>query len=85
MWKLEITESAVENIKKLDRQVQRKIIEKLEYFVLSQKPLGFAKKMIGTGIGQYRFRVGDYRVIFDVIDTDVVKVLLVGHRREVYK
>jgi len=35
-------------------------------------------------IGTYRFRVGDYRVIFDVEGNEII-VLRVGHRREIYK
>jgi mRNA interferase RelE/StbE len=35
-------------------------------------------------LGPYRFRIGDYRVIFDLVDDEIV-VLRVGHRREIYK
>ena len=35
-------------------------------------------------LGSYRFRVGDYRIIFDIEEKDII-VLRVGHRRELYK
>jgi mRNA interferase RelE/StbE len=35
-------------------------------------------------LGEYRFRIGDYRVIFDIEGNEIV-VLRVGHRREIYK
>jgi len=35
-------------------------------------------------IGQYRFRIGDYRIIFDLAD-DTLCVLEVGHRKEIYR
>ena len=35
-------------------------------------------------IGTYRFRMGNYRVIFDIEGKDIV-ILRVGHRREIYK
>ena len=85
MWKWEISQTGVDELKKIDRSFQKQIIKKMNYFVNSQKPLNFAKRMISSEIGQYRFRVGDYRIIFDVIDNKTVRVLSVGHRREIYK
>jgi mRNA interferase RelE/StbE len=37
-----------------------------------------------TDLGSYRFRIGDYRVIFDVEGANLI-VLRVGHRREIYR
>jgi mRNA interferase RelE/StbE len=35
-------------------------------------------------MGQYRFRIGDYRIIFDLAN-DMLYVLDVGHRKEIYR
>lgn len=35
-------------------------------------------------LGSYRFRIGDYRVVFD-LEGDQIVILRVGHRREIYK
>jgi len=35
-------------------------------------------------LGTYRFRIGDYRVIFDIEGKDIV-ALRVGHRRDIYR
>ncbi|MBC8254135.1 MAG: type II toxin-antitoxin system RelE/ParE family toxin [Ardenticatenia bacterium] len=40
--------------------------------------------MTDSKLGTYRFRVGDYRVIFDVEDDKVI-ILRVGHRRDIYR
>jgi mRNA interferase RelE/StbE len=40
--------------------------------------------LIDPKLGTYRFRIGDYRVIFDIEGKDIV-VLRVGHRRDIYK
>jgi len=40
--------------------------------------------MVDPALGTYRFRIGDYRVIFDIEGNEVV-VLRVGHRREIYR
>lgn len=44
----------------------------------------FAEPLIDKRLGSYRFRTGEYRVIFDV-EKDEITVLLVGHRKEIYR
>jgi mRNA interferase RelE/StbE len=49
-----------------------------------RRPDANVKKLAGYE-GRYRLRVGDYRVIYDVFDAElVVLVVGVGHRREIY-
>jgi mRNA interferase RelE/StbE len=43
-----------------------------------------AESLTDSSLGSYRFRVGDYRIIFDIEGQDIV-VLRIGHRRELYK
>lgn len=50
----------------------------------SQSPMDYAKKMVDPALGTYRFRIGEYRVIFDIQDTEII-VLRVGHRKEIYR
>jgi mRNA interferase RelE/StbE len=47
-------------------------------------PLSHATGLTNTDLGTYRFRIGDYRIIFD-LDGDEIVVLRVGHRRDIYK
>ncbi len=76
--------SAEKKFAKLDSQIQARIIKKLEFVISTLNPLEFAEPLTQNKIGQYRFRIGDYRVIFDVEDETII-VLTVGHRRDVYK
>lgn len=69
---------------KLDLQIQSAILKKLSFFLSTPNPLMFAKRLSHFDSGQYRFRVGDYRVVFDVME-DTMVILAVGHRREIYK
>jgi mRNA interferase RelE/StbE len=46
--------------------------------------LRFAEKLSDPILGEYRFRIGDYRVIFDIQEDEII-ILRVGHRREIYK
>ena len=81
-FQLFYTKTAVRDIKKLDPVAKNKIRQKLELY--SQKPLSFTKKLIHPKIGTYRWRIGNYRVIFDLHGHDII-ILRVGHRRELYK
>ncbi|MEK7534450.1 MAG: type II toxin-antitoxin system RelE/ParE family toxin [Patescibacteria group bacterium] len=84
MYSWEFTAEALKDFNKLTPETQKRIVKKLDYFVASGKPLKFAESLINYEIGQYRFRVRDYRVIFDIEDQTIV-VLALGHRKDIYK
>jgi mRNA interferase RelE/StbE len=72
------------DLKKLDPPVQRRIVDAIEAKLL-RDPFGRGKKLVSkTGPGQWRFRVGDYRVRFD-IEGRTVFFYRVRHRREIYE
>lgn len=80
----EFSSQARRDIKKLSPAIAERIVRKLDYFVSTANPLGYADRLTNYEIGSYRFRIGDYRVIFDV-DGDKMVILKIGHRREIYK
>lgn len=51
---------------------------------MQKSPLDFAEHLTERSLGSYRFRIGDFRVVFD-IEQEKIVVLVVGHRREIYK
>ncbi len=59
---LRLTATADEQLDKPPLRLQKRIIEKLELFSSQPKPLEFAEPLSGSN--HYRFRIGDYRVIF---------------------
>ncbi|MBI2621538.1 MAG: type II toxin-antitoxin system RelE/ParE family toxin [Candidatus Levybacteria bacterium] len=81
-YKLLYTKTAVKDIQKLDSIAKKRIKKKLEE--LSKDPKGLSKKLINSSIGTYRYRVGNYRIVFD-IDKQNIVILRVGHRREIYR
>lgn len=77
--------TAVKDLRKLPTTVQKRIKVKLEFYITQDEPLDFAVKLIGNNkAGDYRFRVGDYRVVFDKMDSTIV-ILYIEHRRDVYR
>ena len=87
-YNLVFTKTAVKDIQKLDSIIKKQLQKKFEYFISLPNPLTVAKKLNNFEIGEYRWRVGDYRVIFDIEKeksvTNII-VLRVAHRKEVYK
>ncbi len=81
-YKLIYTRSAERDIHKLDTVVKKKLQKKLEEY--SSSPLAHARRLTNSVIGSYRWRVGNYRVVFDIRGRTIV-VLRVGQRREIYR
>ena len=78
------TAAAKKDISRLNRVVRRRLQAKLEFFYASADPLLFAQRLTKPADAQYRWRVGDYRVLFDV-SGKTVTILRVQHRGEVYR
>ena len=76
------TSRAIRDIEKLDPKVKNRIGETLLRY--GEDPLSYAVRLRDPKIGTYRFRIGDYRVIFD-IEGDEIVILRVGHRRDIYR
>ncbi len=83
MYSYEFTSKALKEIKKLDKVNQGLVIKKIKFYC-SQELFLTAERLTNSNLGNYRFRVGDFRVVFD-IDGKMVTILKVGHRREIYK
>jgi len=84
MSKYFFTSPALRQIKKLPKDTQKRIIRKIDFFCL-KNPLDYADFLTDTRLGSFRFRIGDYRVIFDKESDNSILILVVGHRREIYK
>lgn len=83
-YKLLYKKAAVKGIQSLSSQIRRRLGIKLEFFIDQENPLDFAEPLTKPADAQYRYRVGDYRILFDVEDHDII-ILRVQHRREVYR
>jgi mRNA interferase RelE/StbE len=83
MYRIVFTQRALKDWENFDKEAaQDRIVAKLKEY--AKEPFRYARKLIHPKIGTYRFRIGDYRIIFD-IDNDNIVILRIGHRRSIYK
>jgi mRNA interferase RelE/StbE len=86
-WRIEITRTATKQITKLDRKAQESIVNFLrERLSPAGNPRQWGKVLQGEKRGLWRYRAGDYRVIYDIQDLRMtILVLELGHRKDVYR
>ena len=82
MREIEWTEAALEHMAALDKGVARRVKQAVERF--ADSGAGNVKKLQGIQPAEYRLRVGDYRVRFN-LEGDTIRVLRVRNRREAYR
>lgn len=85
-WRIEIDKDVQRSMKKLDKQIAKRIVAKLHEISQLEDPRSMGKALTGNLAGVWRYRVGDYRILCDINDGRlVILVVDVAHRREVYK
>ncbi len=78
------TEKAAEQLESLPRATQKRVATKMRFYALQQNPLRFAERLTEPREGQFRFRIGDYRIICDTAGKKIF-VLAVKKRDEAYE
>lgn len=86
-YKIQLTKKSKKDLLSLEKNIQKKIINKLRFYLVNNQPLRYAKKLKDARLGIYRFRIGDYRAIFDIDDQGCITILIIlriKHRKEAY-
>ncbi|MBD2434639.1 MULTISPECIES: type II toxin-antitoxin system RelE family toxin [Fischerella] len=84
IYQVEITSRAAKQLKKLPEDIKLRIEEKIQELAENPRPDGVVK--LEDSEDTYRVRVGKYRILYEVKDDLlIVKVVKVGHRKDVYK
>lgn len=84
-YKVTMSEQAAKSFRKLDRPVQRRIAELVTKIEASANPR-FSGKALQGNDKEWRYRVGDYRLIAEIRDKEVIVwIVRIGHRGEIYR
>ncbi|MDO4288134.1 MAG: type II toxin-antitoxin system RelE/ParE family toxin [Eubacterium sp.] len=86
-YRVVFTKEALKALKKLDRPIAALIYAWIAKNLEGcENPRAWGKPLVGNKSGQWRYRVGDYRLLCEIQDQEIViLVLSVGHRKEIYK
>ena len=84
MYEVFLEKATQRDLKALSRENFHRIIPRIEELARNPRPSGCHK--IAGSKSDWRVRVGNYRIIYEVDDkAKVVRVMRVRHRREVYR
>lgn len=83
MYNLVFDKKVIKDLKQIASLWQKKILDKInEILVISPYD---GKRLVGNMSNFYRIRVGDYRIIYEIIeDVVTVEIIKIVHRKEVY-
>jgi mRNA interferase RelE/StbE len=82
MYEVIVEKSVLKQLQKVPQPFYRKIKEALTHLGNNPRPIGYLKLKGREG---YRVRVGDYRIIYDIKDQQlIVLVISISHRKDVY-
>lgn len=87
MWQLRFSKRADKQLSKMDPGVRRVVLAWLLKNVDGcADPRAHGKSLTANESGKWRYRVGDYRILCEIHDDELVVLALeVGHRRDIYR
>ncbi|MBQ4606807.1 MAG: type II toxin-antitoxin system RelE/ParE family toxin [Clostridia bacterium] len=85
-WQVTFSRDALKQLKKLDKHTASLILGWIRKNLEGcENPRLHGKALTANRTGQWRYRVGDYRIIAELQDKQIVILILnVGHRRDIY-
>ena len=85
-YRVEYVESVYKTLEKLDKFTSRIIVQWIRKNLCdTENPRIHGKPLSANRKGQWRYRVGDYRIIAEIQDDKlIILVISIGHRREIY-
>ncbi|MFZ2171506.1 MAG: type II toxin-antitoxin system RelE/ParE family toxin [Methylococcaceae bacterium] len=86
-WQIKLKDSAAKSLKSLDTSAKQRIERFVDQLSETDNPRSHGKALQGKKYaGLWRYRIGDYRLICQIKDNELIILLLeIGHRKDVYK
>lgn len=85
-YKVEYSPRAIKNLRKLDKHTRNLIYAWIDKNLVDcDNPRAHGKGLAENKSGQWRYRIGDYRLICEIKESEIIILVLeIGHRREIY-
>jgi mRNA interferase RelE/StbE len=82
--KINYSKSAIADLISLPKEAQKRIAQKMRFYAKVQNPIRFAERLTDYKDADFRFRIGEYRVLFDVINNSIF-ILKIKNRKDSYR
>jgi mRNA interferase RelE/StbE len=84
-FRARLLDAAVRDLARLDKPEARRIVQRINWLAANLGPVK-PEALSGDLAGFYKLRVGDFRVIYEMLDAEqILLVHAIGHRREIYR
>ena len=87
-YELLYTKKAWSDLQELDIIDSRRVVTKLKYFIAQPDPIKYSKPLKGVYKGLFRFRIGNYRAVFNKDpkgNITVLTIIQIQHRKDIYQ
>lgn len=85
MYQIRILDAATRELARLDRAVAYRIVNRIRWLADNLEEIK-PEALTGDLAGLYKLRIGDYRVMYEILrPEEVIVIHLIGHRREIYR
>lgn len=87
MYTVLFSEAAKKQLKKLDKNTAKLLLAWIRKNLEGcSDPRIYGKGLTANRSGQWRYRIGDYRLIAEIKDDQILILILnIGHRKDIYK
>lgn len=85
MFQVNLLDFAGRDLEKLDNKTKQRVVKKLQWLAYNIQDAKL-ESLEGELAGLFKLRVGDYRILFEVLTKEeILLVHMIGHRREIYR
>jgi len=85
VYRIRILEGAARELARLDKPISRRVTQRIKRLAANLDDIR-PEPFTGDLAGFYKLRVGDYRIIYEILyDEQVIVIHEIGHRREIYR
>jgi mRNA interferase RelE/StbE len=85
VYRIRILKAAARELERLDKPFARRIAERINWLAANLDNIR-PEPFTGDLAGFYKFRIGDYRIIYEILhDEQVIVIHEIGHRRDIYR
>ena len=84
MFKVLFSAESVDDLKAIDSKIALQIKDRIDNYLI-QAPKELGKQLVGVYRGLYRYRYGNYRIIYEISGSEKIVIInRIGHRSNIY-